>query len=214
LVTSARLRDAVLRPLIDTDEELAALAELEGATSSRLLAQHTGRSGIAKEELVYGVPQAAFINASFTYAKPRELSRFSGPDRGAWYAALELDVAFSEVIFHMENFLDASGSYHAVVEYAELFASFAGEFVDLRNIDPKPPCLDPDMAVGYPAGNALADQARHGGLNGIIYPSVRHPGGGICVVALWPHAVQSVAQGAVYRLSWTGKPGPTRESIS
>ena len=31
---------------------------------------------------------------------------------------------------------------------------------------------------------------------------------GICLVALWPHAVQSVAQGALWRVRWTGRPVP------
>jgi hypothetical protein len=31
-----------------------------------------------------------------------------------------------------------------------------GAFVDLRGVTPRPACLDPDPAVGYPAGNLLA----------------------------------------------------------
>jgi hypothetical protein len=101
LVTTARLRPPVLLPLIDTDEELAGLAEIEGATSSRLLGQSGGISGIDSSEFVYGVPHAAFINASFAYAKPREPNRFNGPDRGAWYAALDVETALREVTFHI-----------------------------------------------------------------------------------------------------------------
>jgi hypothetical protein len=84
-----------------------------------------------------------------------------------------------------------------------MFASFAGEFVDLRGVSPRPVCLSPDEEEGYPAGNALADATRAAGHNGIIYPSVRYPGG-TCLVALWPQAVQSVAQGRVLALRWTG----------
>ena len=86
-----------------------------------------------------------------------------------------------------------SGELKGVVDYAEMFASMAGEFVDLRDAGPLP-CLDPDPTIGYPAGNALADSAFARGLNGIIYPSVRHAGG-TCLAALRPHAVQSVAPG-------------------
>jgi hypothetical protein len=66
---------------------------------------------------------------------------------------------------------------------------------------------------GYPAGNALAEEARAAGHNGIIYPSVRHIGG-TCLVALWPHAVQSVAQGAIWRIAWAGDPMPRVEALS
>jgi hypothetical protein len=108
-----------------------------------------------------------------------------------------------EVAFHLTRELDRVGDYNAVVEYAEMFASFAGEFVDLRDMDPRPECLHPDPTIGYPPGNTVADAARSAGQNGIVYPSVRHPGG-TCLVALWPTAVQSVAQGRVLRAAWTG----------
>ena len=70
----------MLSALVDADE-LAALAEIEGATSNRLMAQNRGTADVQAYELVYGVTHAAFINASFTYAKPREANRFNGADR-------------------------------------------------------------------------------------------------------------------------------------
>ena len=211
LVTTARLRPPVLSTLVDADE-LAALAEIEGATSNRLLAQNRGTADVQAYELVYGVPHAAFINASFAYAKPREANRFNGAERGAWYAALELDTCLTEVRHHLTEALTQTGVYEAVVDYAELYASFAGEFVDLRpHIDHL--SLHPEKGIGYPAGNALADAARARGLNGIIYPSVRHAGG-TCLAALFPHSVQSVAQGDVYRMTWRGRPEPIVEKVA
>jgi hypothetical protein len=212
LVASARLRPSVLRALVP-EEELEALAEIEGATSARLLGQRNGTGVIDAREFVFGVPCAAFINASFAYARPRTLNRFNGPERGAWYAALELETCIAEVGFHLARELAAVGDYHAVVEYAELFASFAGSFLDLRDLPERPACLDPDPAVGYPSGNEVAAAGRAGGQNGIIYPSVRRAGG-ICVVALLPQAVQSVAQGGLWRLLWDGKREPRVEEVS
>lgn len=211
LVTTARLRESVLLGLVDA-EDLEALAEIEGATSNRLVAQVRGSGEVQSYELVYGVPHANFINAAFSYAKPREPNRFNSADRGAWYAALELETSLAEVRHHLTEMLAATGIYEAVVDYAELYASFAGEFLDLRP-HPDHSALDPNKAIGYPAGNALADAARAKGLNGIIYPSVRHSGG-TCIAALFPHAVQSVAQGDVYRMSWRGSPDPEIENIS
>jgi hypothetical protein len=211
LVTTARLRPPVLSTLVDADE-LAALAEIEGATSNRLLAQNRGTADVQAYELVYGVPHAAFINASFAYAKPREANRFNGAERGAWYAALDLDTCLTEVRHHLTEALAQTGVYEAVVDYAELYASFAGEFVDLRpHIDHL--CLHPEKGIGYPAGNALAEAARARGLNGIIYPSVRQAGG-TCIAALFPHSVQSVAQGDVYRMTWRGRPEPIVEKVA
>lgn len=211
LVTSARLREAVMRPLADDGDELALLAEIEGATSSRLIAEERGKAGLSAAELVHGVPHARFINASFAYAKPREPMRFSPADRGAWYGALAAETCIAEVGFHLTRALADAGDFHAVVEYGEMLASMAGVFVDLRQV-PKHSGLNPDPAVGYPAGNAVAAAARAAGHNGIIYPSVRHAGG-TCIAALWPNVVQSVVQGAMYRLNWSGTSDYSVEAI-
>ena len=211
LVSSARLREAVLAPLADTADEEALLAEIEGATSSRLIAEERGLAGLGADELVHGVPHARFINASFAYAKPRQASRFNPPERGAWYAALEVDTCIAEVGFHLTRALADAGTFDAVVEYGEMIASMSGVFVDLRT-DPGHPALDPDISAGYPAGIALAARARAEGHNGIIYPSVRHEGG-TCIAALWPNVVQSVVQGAMYRLTWAGGPAYVVEAL-
>jgi hypothetical protein len=173
------------------------------------MAQSIGISGLSPNELVYDVPHAAFINASFAYARPRAPNRFNGPNRGAWYAALAVETCLAEVSFHMAAFLADAGEFNATVEYAEMLSSLAGDFVDLRQA-PHHVSLDPDPAIGYPAGNALASQARVQGLNGVVYPSVRQAGG-TCLAALRPAAVQSVRQGDVYRLTWRGAPEPSVE---
>ncbi|MDJ0977297.1 MAG: RES family NAD+ phosphorylase [Erythrobacter sp.] len=202
LVSSARLRDAVMSPLADDEEELALLAEIEGATSSRLIAEERGTGGVSPDELVHGVPHAKFINASFAYAKPRDPNRFNPADRGAWYAALDVETSIAEVGVHLTQALADAGDFNAVVEYGEMIASMSGVFVDLRDM-PDHPALNPNKEEGYAVGNALAAKARGEGHNGIIYPSVRHAGG-TCIAALWPNVVQSVVQGEMYRLIWNG----------
>src|SRR3546814_20520642 len=92
-----------------------------------------------------------------------------------------------------------------------MLASRAWLFVDLRQA-PTHASLDPDPAVGYPAGNAVAAAARAAGHNGIIYPSVRHAGG-TCIAALWPNVVQSVVPGAMSRLTWSGTPAYSVEAL-
>jgi RES domain-containing protein len=209
LVSTARLREPVLAPLVDGADELQLLAEIEGATSARQVAETRGLSGLAANELVHDVPHAHFINASFAYAKPRQLNRFNGPGRGAWYAALDVETCLAEVGYHLTAALADAGDFNAIVDYAEMFCSLAGAFLDVRQV-PDHPALDPDTAKAYPIGNALARGARAAGLNGIIYPSVRRKGG-TCIAALRPAAVQSVRQGAIYRLTWRGEPTPKVE---
>ncbi|MCU0732951.1 MAG: RES family NAD+ phosphorylase [Hyphomonas sp.] len=197
--------------LADHQGELDLLAEIEGATSGRLVAEERGTAALPANELVHGVAHAKFINASFAYAKPRHIMRFNPSDRGAWYAALAVETCIAEVAFHLTQALADVNDFNAVVEYGEMLASMAGAFVDLRDM-PNHVCLDPDPTIGYPAGNLMAAQARAADLNGIIYPSVRHAGG-TCIVALRPNVVQSVVQGRVHRLTWSGTPAYAVEQL-
>jgi hypothetical protein len=87
-----------------------------------------------------------------------------------------------------------------------MFCGMAGDFLDLRQV-PDHLSLDPDPDKAYPAGNTPARDCLFEGLNGIIYPSVRHEEG-TCIVALRPAAVQSVRQGGVHRMVRSGKPKP------
>lgn len=218
LVATARLRDPVLWLLLRGPGQAALpraelealardLAEIEGATSARLSAQQN-----MAELFPRGRPHANFVNAAFAYWRPRSRNRFNDAGFGAWYAALARETSLAEVAFHIGRELGYAGDFSATIEWAELWASFAGSFVDLRGVTPAPACLDPDPAIGYPAGCAVAVAARNEGLNGIVYQSVRHAGG-TCLVALWPHVVQSVAQGDVLRTVWQGTPTPRVEVV-
>jgi len=159
-------------------------------------------------EFVAGLPMAAFINAAFADARPIGLNRFNGPGRGAWYAATEVETAIAEVTVHLTRELENAGGYEATVDDADIYASFIGEFLDLRSLpDPQPDCLSADVDISYPHGDAIAEAVRARGLNGILYSSARRAGGQR-LVALRPHAVQDVTQGQIIRLRWTGGPDP------
>ncbi|BBK35879.1 hypothetical protein STAQ_09570 [Allostella sp. ATCC 35155] len=201
LVATAHLRPPALAPLADTDGDLADLAELESATSGRLVSESRGMAALAPGELVFGVPRATFINAAFAYTRPGG-NRFNGEGRGAWYCAFECETALAEVAFHLTRALDAVGRYDNTTDYAELLADFIGRFHDLREAGDAD-CLDPDPAVGYPAGQGLARAVLEADGSGIIYPSMRRRGG-TCFAALRPHIVQNVRSGATWRLVWAG----------
>jgi hypothetical protein len=112
----------------------------------------------------------------------------------------------------MERELANVADFNAIVDYAELLASFIGDFVEVREAGPTPRFLDPNPKQGYEAGNRFAEAVRAAGHYGIVYPSLRQSGG-TCFVALVPHAVQSVTQGRAVRLAWTGSPGPAVSEI-
>ncbi|WP_323039632.1 RES family NAD+ phosphorylase [Gemmobacter sp.] len=201
-----------LRGLVDTDDELEILAEIEGLTSARLLAERGRSPHLDPRELawrrrsrdlrIYG---DTHVNAAFTYTRAGG-NRFNPGERGAWYCAWDTMVAVSEVAWHRTRELGYTGWFHDSARYVELLADFIGDFHDLTD-DPAHPALTPDPAIGYPEGQALAQQLRREGARGLIYPSVRAPApGGNCLVCFDPGAIQNVRPGASWDLTWTGTP--------
>jgi RES domain-containing protein len=208
LIPTGRLKQPVLLALAANHGALEDLAELEGATSGRLMAQRGGLFDLDPRELVFGAQGHTFINAAFTYTRPGG-SRFNGEERGAWYCGFAVETSLAEVAYHLTRELDSVGRFENVTDYAELIADFIGAFHDLRGDEFKDSvCLGADISGAYPAGQALAARLRleEQGI-GILYPSVRHPGG-TCLAAFHPGLVQNLRQGGVWRLEWRG----TREA--
>ncbi len=98
LIPSRHSDTSVLERLTDRAEDLPDLFELEGATNDRLLGEANLLPGISVHELLYGIPYAHIVNAAFCHAHPLG-SRFNGAERGAWYAAFDLETARAEVTF-------------------------------------------------------------------------------------------------------------------
>lgn len=193
--------------------DLEDLAELEGVTSGRLQAQEGGLPDLDPRELVFGRPGYTFINAAFAYTRPGG-NRFNEDARGAWYCGFDAETALGEVAFHLTRELAAINRFENVTDYAELVADFTGSFQDLRGTEfSKDPVLDPDTAVAYPAGQALAKHLRmQEAAIGLIYPSVRYAGG-TCLAAFYPDLVQNLRQGGIWRLEWQGSPIPGITSL-
>ena len=152
-----------------------------------------------------------FISAAFSYRR-KGGNRFNGETRGAWYAGFDDRTSLHEVAFHKTRELSYIDRFHDDVRYRALHASFIGRFHDIRGASPAPRCLDPDVAVGYPAGQALAEDLIGTGSRGLIYPSVRNPGG-TCLVAFEDNAVQDVTPGACWRIVWDGSPNWTATAV-
>lgn len=216
LIPETRHKPPVLRGLVDTDEEAAILAELEGETSARLIAEREGSLELDRRELAFArrshdlkLYGQSHINAAFTYTR-RSGNRFNTGERGAWYCAWEMQTSAQEVGFHRTRELGFIGRYEDEARYVELLADFIGDFPDLRG--ETHPALDPDPAAGYPAGQRLAADLRREGHRGLIYPSVRHEGGR-CFVAFDPGIIQNVRPGASWKLVWDGSPDYTIAAV-
>ena len=102
--------------------------------------------------------------------------------------------------------------FYDEVQYRALHASFIGRFHDIRALSPVPRCLDPEVAVGYPEGQALARELIDAGSRGLIYPSVRNMGG-TCIVAFEDNAVQDVTPGSCWQIVWNGSPNWTATAV-
>jgi len=193
--------DSVLEPLSDDAAHLADLFDLDNATNERLAGERGGLPGIGVDELVFGVPNFRIINAAYTYPRP-EGSRFNSGERGCWYCSFEIETALAEVIFHKTVEYQEIGYFHDTVSYQALLADFSSDFHDLRNAASCADCLDPGS---YIASQALAEYLLELGSMGIVYPSVRRPGG-TNLACFRPALVGNVRRAAAYQLSWSGTP--------
>lgn len=209
LVPTAYFKPPVLRPLVDTDAELAALAQLEGMTSERLRAERAGLDDLDRRELAFKARAAAlghwghtYVNAAFSCTRAAG-NRFNDGQRGAWYCAFDELTAIEEVAYHRTRELGFIGHFHDEMPYQALLADFIGDFPDLRGQLPAPDCLNPEPAIGYPAGQEFARGLRAAGWSGLVYPSVRRRGG-TCLVAFEPQIIQNVRPGAKWLLRWPG----------
>lgn len=217
LIPATYHKPPTLRALVDSDEEMEILAKIEGLTSLRQMAEKGQNMHVDKRELawqrrnndlkVYG---NSHVNAAFTYTRTTG-NRFNSSSRGAWYCAWEMRTSMEEVAYHKTRELSYIGIYEDKTRYVELLADFIGDFPDISD-QPDHPCLSPDPALGYPEGQKLALDLQKQGERGLIYPSVRSPGGR-CLVIFDPSAIQNVRPGAKWELIWSGSPEFSLENV-
>jgi hypothetical protein len=136
----------VLARLADNDEHLQAIFDLDGITNDRLWGEDGLLPEISRDELVFGIPNAHVINATFTHAHPNG-SRFNGPGRGAWYAGFDLETSQTEVAFHKSIEYAEINVFEDSVTYDDYLADFSGNFHDLREPAEFSIVLDPDSYV-------------------------------------------------------------------
>ena len=169
------------------------LFQLDDATNTRLAGEANLLPGVTVHELVFGVPHDHIINAAFTHARPGG-SRFSGDDRGAWYAGFSLKTAQAEVAFHYgEGLREVNWQEEETVAYREYLADFRAQFHDLRDGEPHKKYLQPDS---YRASQQLGRRLLDHGSAGVVYPSVRHAGA-TCIACFRPALVGNIREGAL-----------------
>jgi len=194
---------SVLARIAGDAVQLRDIFDLDSVTNERLLAENGLLPGIGIHELVFGVPHYRSVNAAFCHAHPLG-SRFNGPDRGAWYAAFELETSQAEVAFRKAIELAEVQWLEEQVTFDDYLADFSADFHDIRGDGQFADCLAPDS---YMASQDLAHQSLDAASLGVIYPSVRDAGG-TCVACFRPALVMNVRKGRTYRFTWQGNPQP------
>lgn len=190
LIPSRHSDESVLRRLAEDDDQLHEVFELEGATNDRLLGEASLLPGISVHELLFGVAYAHIVNAAFTHAHPAG-SRFNGPERGAWYAAFELETAQAEIAFHKAQELEEiHWPESETFTFQDYLADLRADFHDVRGDREYIDCLDPSS---YVDSQRLARQLLASGSAGIVYPSVRRSDG-TCIVCFRPALITNVRQ--------------------
>ena len=192
--------ESVLESLPLPADVLADLSELDAATNERKIAEGGGNRAIGPGELLFGVPEAHIVNAAFTHPGPYG-GRFHSPQRGAWYAGIEIETSIAEVAFHKRLFLaDGRIPGRNEFDYIEFLADFSGEF---HTLDPaeQEECLKPNpVPQCYAPSQVVANKLLFERSNGIVYPSVRRLSG-TCIACFRPALVFHPRRGQRYRLS-------------
>lgn len=196
----------VLSRLTDDDRLLDGIFQLDNATNDRLIAESGRAPGIDARELVFGIPSYHIINAAFCHPRPTG-SRFSSPERGAWYAGFELETSQAEVAYHKRLWLEETGwDEEEVCDYVDYLADFRAPFHDIRGPRQNAEWLSP---TSYRVSQVLAAELLQKGSSGIVYPCVRRKGG-TCVVCFRPVLVTNVRKGGKYTFEFPPVTGPPK----
>ena len=140
--------------------------------------------------------------APFTHVSVDRPSRFSDGTFGVLYAGRTFEVALSETIHHHAGFMARTSEPAGwTSQFREIVLDVTALLHDLRGLEADPEgILDPD---DYAAGQALGLRLRTAGADGIVYPSVRRPGGE-CVGLLYPDCAANPVEGRHLDYHWNG----------
>lgn len=186
---------------VASPEDLEIVLHLEGRTNDRLREQAGDISLVAPEDRLLG-PGNTPIMAAFTHLNP-EGSRFTSGEYGVYYAAKVIDTAIAETRFHRARFLAATNEPPIEIDMRSYASDLEAAAHDLRGLqEALPAAYDPGPA-NYGAAQTLAGKLRDKGSNGIVYDSVRDPGGE-CAAIFRPPVLSPVRQGPHLCYVWDG----------
>lgn len=155
------------------DDDLAALSELEAMTNNRLRDERGEIRLISSQDRAHG-PGSDMIMAAFTHFNPCG-SRFSDGQYGVFYVAAELPTAIAETKYHRERFMRATHQAPMELDLRVFTLELNASLHDIRDLqDQLPEVYHP---YRYDAAQSYARELHDNGSLGIVYDSLRQPGG-------------------------------------
>jgi len=182
--------------LVDSSE-METLWEIENLTNERLREQ-TGEIHLVLPKDRISGPGSSVVMAPFTHI--HYPSRFSDGSFGIYYAALSLETALRETVYHRERFFRATREnpceiamrlYEGKIE-KPLNDVRGAEFAALHNPE------------NYLESQQFGKKMRASNSWGLLYNSLRHQGGQ-CIAIFRPPAVSIPVPSAHFRYLWDGR---------
>ena len=194
-------------PPIDLFEDIADPADwpliisAEQKTNPRLVDSIGNLDLVPAQRRVAG-PGASYLMAPFTHVSPDRPSRFSDGSFGVLYAGDTFAVALAETIFHHARFMASTGERPGwASQFRELVLEVDAKLHNVRGDDANfRPFLNPSS---YEASQPFGASLRALGSDGIVYPSLRWPGGE-CVALFQPDCAKNPVQGRHLDYHWNG----------
>lgn len=192
-------------PPIDLFERVADPADLdavlyvESLTNDRLRAEMGELELLPREDWISG-PGTGSIMAAFTHVAPNG-GRFTDGTFGAYYAAADLPTAVAETVCHRERFMAYTREPPVQLDMRVLRADLDGELHDLRGGAVALAALY--HPSDYSASQAIARALRTARSGGLVYDSVRNPGGQ-CVAVFRPRVLSRCRQAEHLAYLWDG----------
>lgn len=186
----------LLERYLDNDEFEVGFA-IEALTNPRVRDQLGQIQLVPPEDRIFG-QGSSVVMASFCHYSVNSPSRFADGSFGVYYAAAKISTAIKETVYHRERFLADSQTPACDVTMRSYVGGVALPMVDVRVGHDE--LHTPDS---YAASQQFARAAKAAGMNGIVYRSVRDPGGE-CIAALRPKAVTIPTQSAHFLYRWDG----------
>jgi hypothetical protein len=205
--TGARRIIRSLFPPIDLFEDIADPADwpllilAEMKTNPRLMETIGNLDLVPPSRRVAG-PGASWLMAPFTHVSRDRPSRFSDGAFGVLYAGESFETALFETIHHHGRFMARTREAPGwTSQFRELVLDARLTAHDLTEPGTYAEALDPgDYGEAQRTGAAL----RAGGSDGVLYPSVRNPGGR-CLGLFYPDLAGPPAQGRHLDYHWNGE---------